>query len=146
MMIRKRFSLLSIAIAMTVLATACGVAAQSAAPARVPTDAVTPSATIDQTVATPSQPGPAPADSPVAINPRVDDPNDHNFSPLIPFDGIRPVYNPEFTSASEATLDDQELVMGVAIEGEAKAYPITVLRSREMVNDELGSIPILVTW
>jgi hypothetical protein len=145
-MIRKRFSLLSIATTMTVLATACGVAAQSAPPARVPTDTVTPTATIHEPVATPPKPGPALADSAVAINPRIEDSNDYNFSPLIPFDGIRPVYNPEFVSASEATLDDQELVMGVAIDGEAKAYPITVLRSREMVNDELGGIPILVTW
>jgi hypothetical protein len=36
--------------------------------------------------------------------------------------------------------------MGVALNGEAKAYPVTVLRIREMVNDELGGLPILVTW
>ena len=77
---------------------------------------------------------------------RLDDPNDYVFSPMIPFDGIRPVYNPEFANADEAGLDDRELVMGVAINGQAKAYPITVLRSREMVNDELGGTPILVTW
>jgi hypothetical protein len=41
---------------------------------------------------------------------------------------------------------DDELVIGVSVEGEAKAYPITVLRFREMVNDELGKLPILVTW
>lgn len=146
MMIRKRFSLLSIATAITVLATACGVAAQSAPPARVSTDTDTPTATIDGPVGTPSQPGPASVDSAVAINPRIDDPNDYVFSPLIPFDGIRPIYNPEFANADEAGLADQELVMGVSIDGQAKAYPITVLRSREMVNDELGGIPILVTW
>jgi len=36
--------------------------------------------------------------------------------------------------------------MGVAIQGEAKAYPVSVLRFREMVDDELGGLPILVTW
>jgi hypothetical protein len=36
--------------------------------------------------------------------------------------------------------------MGFALGDEAKAYPIAVLRSREMVNDELAGIPILVTW
>jgi hypothetical protein len=36
--------------------------------------------------------------------------------------------------------------MGVAIEGEAKAYPISVLRFREMVNDDLAGMHILVTW
>jgi hypothetical protein len=47
---------------------------------------------------------------------------------------------------ADAPLVDDELIIGIAIDGEAKAYPITVLRSREMVNDELGGIPILVTW
>jgi hypothetical protein len=36
--------------------------------------------------------------------------------------------------------------MGVAIRGEAKAYPVGLLNSREMVNDKLGRTPILVTW
>jgi hypothetical protein len=65
---------------------------------------------------------------------------------LIGPDGIRPVYDPRFVAAADAPLKDDELVIGIAIEGEAKAYPITVLRFREMVNDELGGLPILVTW
>lgn len=65
---------------------------------------------------------------------------------LLPFDGIRPIYNPEFVSAEEAGLKDGELVMGVAWEGEAKAYPVTVLRAREMVNDEMAGEPYLVSW
>ena len=65
---------------------------------------------------------------------------------LIPLDGLRPVYQPQFVDAADAPLHDDELVIGVSIEGEAKAYPITVLRFREMVNDELGKLPILVTW
>jgi len=48
--------------------------------------------------------------------------------------------------AAESPLFDDDLVMGVAIEGEAKAYPVSVLRFREMVDDELSGIPILVTW
>jgi hypothetical protein len=84
--------------------------------------------------------------SPVQINKRIDDPNDYSFPQLIPFDGIRPVYDPQFVSAQDAPLLDDELVIGIALEGEAKAYPITVLRHREMVNDELAGIPTLVTW
>jgi len=37
-------------------------------------------------------------------------------------------------------------VMGAAVGDEAKAYPVSVLRFREMVNDELSGLPILVTW
>lgn len=68
------------------------------------------------------------------------------FSQLIDFDGIRPVYAPQFVNAADAELDPDELVMGIELDGEAKAYPVSVLRHREMVNDELAGLPILVTW
>ena len=68
------------------------------------------------------------------------------FQQLLPFDGIRPIYEPQFVNAEESPLFEEELVMGVSIQGEAKAYPVTVLRFREMVDDELGGLPILVTW
>ena len=72
--------------------------------------------------------------------------DDFVFQQLLPFDGIRPIYEPQFVNAEESPLFEEELVMGVAIQGEAKAYPVTVLRFREMVDDELGGLPILVTW
>lgn len=65
---------------------------------------------------------------------------------LISRDAIRPIYDPEFVPADEAGYAEDELVMGVAINGEAKAYPVSVLNGREMVNDELAGTPILVTW
>ncbi len=34
----------------------------------------------------------------------------------------------------------------ITLDGEAKAYPVSVLRFREMINDELAGIPILVSW
>ena len=82
----------------------------------------------------------------ILINPRVEDFEAYLPPRLIGPDGIRPVYEPRFVAAPDAPLDDDELVIGIAIEGEAKAYPITVLRFREMVNDELAELPILVTW
>jgi hypothetical protein len=92
------------------------------------------------------EPTEAQAVEPAPTNMRFDDPNEYNFSQLLPYDGIRPVYEPEFATAVDAPLLDDELVMGVAIQGQAKAYPVTVLRFREMVNDELAGLPILVTW
>ncbi len=83
---------------------------------------------------------------PELINPRNFEFESYLPPQLIPLDGIRPVYQPQFVNAADAPLQDEELVIGVSIEGEAKAYPITVLRFREMVNDELGKLPILVTW
>lgn len=67
-------------------------------------------------------------------------------SPLLPYDGIAPVYEPQFVAAAESPLVEDELVMGVSIDGESKAYPVSVLRFREMVNDDLGGLPVLVTW
>ena len=79
-------------------------------------------------------------------NPRRDDGDTYFVNNLLPFDGILPIYEPEFAPAADVELVDDALVMGVAFDGEAKAYPVSVLSYREMVNDELAGIPILVTW
>jgi hypothetical protein len=94
----------------------------------------------------PLEPALDPTIDPDLINPRNFIFDSYLPPQLIPPDGIRPVYDPRFVEAIDAPLHDDELVIGVSIEGEAKAYPITVLRFREMVNDELGKLPILVTW
>jgi hypothetical protein len=71
---------------------------------------------------------------------------EYRWSQLLARDSILPIYHPQFVAADEAGYSDDELVMGVAIGGEAKAYPISLLNGREMVNDQLGGTPILVTW
>jgi len=85
------------------------------------------------------------ATSPQATTEATDEP-EYRWSQLLSRDAIRPIYEPEFVPADEAGYADDELVMGVAIEGQAKAYPVGLLNHREMVNDELAGIPILVTW
>lgn len=64
----------------------------------------------------------------------------------LPRDAIAPVYEPVFVPAADAGWSDGTLVVGVAIGGEAKAYPVSYLNQREMVIDSLAGIPILVTW
>ena len=47
--------------------------------------------------------------------------------------------NPAVTSADEATwLDDSDIVFGVHVNGEYRAYPRQIMEVREMVNDTLG--------
>ena len=47
--------------------------------------------------------------------------------------------NPEVTTAEEATwLEDDDIVFGVAVNGEYRAYPRQIMEVREMVNDTLG--------
>ena len=65
---------------------------------------------------------------------------------LLGIDTIAPIYDPQFVPASRANIGDLDLVLGVEINGEAKAYPIAPLIRREMVNDVVGGVPILVTW
>ena len=83
---------------------------------------------------------------PVPTNVRVEEDKDYRIPSMLPFDAIFPVYDPQFINAVDAPLQDEELVMGLAIDGEAKAYPVTVLRFREMVNDEVAGWPVLVSW
>ncbi len=68
------------------------------------------------------------------------------FRQLLPRDGIRPIYEPSFTTSSGVDWPDDTQVIGVAAKGEAKAYPVSVLNRHEMVNDFIAGDPILVTW
>lgn len=101
---------------------------------------------LDSVQAPTAEPTDSPQDQVPQRNPRGEVPGNLRVSWLIPFDGIRPVYNPQFATVDDAPLADDELIIGISLDGEAKAYPITVLRFREMVNDELAGIPTLVTW
>ena len=114
------------------------------------TPVVTPSPTLPPT-ANPTTDGPTTAElaSPSLTIPKPENnltDGEYGWSQLLARDAILPIYEPEFAPADEAPYSDEELVIGVAINGEAKAYAIGPLNSREMVNDTLGGRPILVTW
>lgn len=61
-------------------------------------------------------------------------------------DDIRPIYAPDFTAPAQAALPDDELVIGLSINGDARAYPAGILYTRELVNDTVGGTPVLVSW
>ncbi len=61
-------------------------------------------------------------------------------------DGIPALDAPAVVSAEKAPWDDQEKVVGVVVGGEARAYPLSILVWHELVNDELGGQPILVSY
>ncbi len=63
-----------------------------------------------------------------------------------PRDGIPALQDPDRIPAAEAPWDDDEMVIGVERNGEAAAYPIAILVWHELVNDELGGDPILVSY
>ncbi|MCC3304671.1 DUF3179 domain-containing protein [Sneathiella sp. HT1-7] len=65
----------------------------------------------------------------------------------VPKDGIPAIDNPAFIPVAEADhLKSTEPVIGVVVNGEAKAYPLQVLIWHEIVNDEIGGVPIAVTF
>ena len=62
-------------------------------------------------------------------------------------DGIPAILNPRFVTAAKAAfLKDEDRILGIAREEEAKAYPIKILNWHEIVNDTLARKPILVTY
>lgn len=72
--------------------------------------------------------------------------SDADFHQLLLPDDIPPIYDPQFVTAADADLPDDELVVGLSISGDARAYPAGILYTREMVNDVVGEAPVLVTW
>jgi len=63
-----------------------------------------------------------------------------------PRDGIPALDEPAVVSAAEAPWPDGTDVVGVEIDGEARAYPLAVLVWHELANDTLGGTPILVSY
>ncbi len=54
----------------------------------------------------------------------------------------------QHVSAADAPLEDGELVLGVVINDEVRAYPLNYMMgpANEIVNDTLGGEPIAPTW
>jgi hypothetical protein len=66
----------------------------------------------------------------------------------ISWDAIPAIDNPEFESVAEAneSYDEDELILGVEFNGDARAYSVPLLSSHEIVNDTVGGVKIAVTW
>ena len=64
-----------------------------------------------------------------------------------PKDGIPALTKPKFISADNAKyLNPKDKVIGVSINGEHRAYPIKILNYHEIVNDDVGSTPIVISY
>ena len=77
---------------------------------------------------------------------RAGEPTPPGYRQLLDRDQILPVYDPVFTSANLVDWPAGMLVIGIAGEETAKAYPVTHLNQREMVIDSLEGTPLLVSW
>ena len=64
-------------------------------------------------------------------------------------DGIPSLDNPELVSADHADaryLLDDDLVFGVRINGDARAYPLRIMGWHEMFNDVIGGVPLALAY
>jgi len=65
----------------------------------------------------------------------------------LPKDAIPSIDNPKFVTVSEVDfVSDENLIVGVHYKNESKAYPLSILTWHEIVNDEIGGLPIAVTY
>ena len=55
-----------------------------------------------------------------------------------PRDGIPSIDRPRFVSAAQAGLADDDRLLGLGINGHARAYPVRILNWPEVVNDRFG--------
>lgn len=64
-----------------------------------------------------------------------------------PRDGIPALFDPKYLPADKAGfMQAGEQVLGVVVNGIARAYPLRVLSWHELVNDDFGGKPVLVSW
>ena len=64
-----------------------------------------------------------------------------------PKDGIPSIDAPKFVPVGEADdLGPTEPVIGLVVNGDARAYPLGILIWHEIVNDTVGGVPVVVTY
>ncbi len=64
-------------------------------------------------------------------------------------DGIPSIDNPRFLTAEEADgsmLRDADRVLGFSYNGHTRAYPVKILNWHEIVNDQVGGQPVVVSF
>lgn len=136
---------------MTLVLAACGDSAQVKGETDPPGGNATP-ATVDLSLNTAASHPDAWPGAPSAFADDLFDPIEageeapEGFRQVLKRDWINPVYNPTFVAADEIGWPDEELVIGVNLEGEARAYPVGFLNRREIVLDMHRGIPTFVTW
>jgi len=78
------------------------------------------------------------------------DPNGYQHG--IGMDTIPAIDEPAFVAIQEEGrlreygIDDDTVVLGYTLNGEAKAYPIALMNQHELVNDVVGGKPVTVGW
>jgi len=60
---------------------------------------------------------------------------------------FRPMRTPNFVTVSKAThVSDSDMVLGVRLSGETRAYPVRIMAYHHLVNDAIANEPLVVTY
>ena len=69
-----------------------------------------------------------------------------DFQQIIPRGRIASVDAPRFVPAAEAKLPPEAWVLGVVVDGQARAYSLNLLNRHEIVNDAIGGKAFAAVW
>jgi len=81
-----------------------------------------------------------------AADPPAEEAPPPGFKRYLPRGRIPALDEPRFVKAQEAQLPDDAWVMGVVLNGEARAYDLNLLTRHEVVNDRFGDQPVAAVW
>jgi len=90
---------------------------------------------------------PPTTEAPISMGHSADELLDQAISGGVPKDGIPSIDDPVYTEAGDGDAPgDDEIVFGIEINGDARAYPRQVVVYHEIVNTEAGGEPVSVTY
>jgi len=69
-----------------------------------------------------------------------------DYRQILPRGGISAITQPKYVSAEEAKIADDSYVLGVLIDGQARAYSLNILNHHEVVNDQIGKQTFAAVW
>ena len=142
---------LMITSGLALLAVGCSSTAPTAASSPAPTSTPQASSTPEPTRTPWSTPTlvPTPTQFPLTETGKVTrDELIARMQPAVVRDAIPAILQPQFVApeAVPPEFKDVELVLGLSMNGESKAYPLDVLSHHEAVNDVVGGVPVVITW
>ena len=68
------------------------------------------------------------------------------YQQILPRGRIASIDEPLYVSAGEAVIRDEAWVLGVVIDGQARAFSLELLNAHEVVNDSIGDTNFAAVW
>lgn len=68
------------------------------------------------------------------------------FEQILPRGRIAAIEKPKLIPADKADVNEDSWMFGVEIDGQARAYSLSLLNSHEVVNDKIGETNFAAVW